>query len=77
MLFGLGISRSQGVFLNTNGRDGAGNPAPEIIADLELTIPGFDAQGRLGFLQLRAQDDPAAPSRLGGRILKTPAATAG
>jgi Ca2+-binding RTX toxin-like protein len=67
-LFGFGVSRTAGVYFNTAAKDSAGNLAPELIVDLDVTIPGLSTQGNLLFLQLLAQDDPAAPSRLGGRF---------
>ena len=65
-LMGFGVSRTDGVYFNTAAKDSAGNAAPELIVDLEVTIPGLDATGTLTFLQLdvRGRSDRAvAPGR--------------
>ncbi len=67
-LMGFGVSRSDGVYFNTAAKDNAGNSAPELTVDLEVTTPNLTAIGSLGFLQLQARDDETEPSRLAGRF---------
>jgi Ca2+-binding RTX toxin-like protein len=53
----FGVSRDDGFYFETSKPDEL-----EIMA--EATLGGLNAEGRLGFLTLRARDNAAAPSRL-------------
>ena len=75
-LMGFGVSRADGVYFNTAAKNDAGNPAPELTVDLDVTTPGLSAAGALAFLQLRAKDDETDPSHFAGRFtvdIKDPA----
>jgi hypothetical protein len=65
---GFGVSRSDGVYFDTDARDAAGNSIPELAVDLEVTAPSLSAVGSLAFLRLQAKDDETAPSRLAGQF---------
>ena len=54
---GFGVSRMDGFFWDTSAEN-------ELNVDVTATIPGFQAVGTLGFLQLDVTDDQADPSRL-------------
>ena len=54
---GFGVSRMDGFFLDTSAKN-------ELNVDVTATIPGFQAVGTLGFLQLNVTDNQADPSRL-------------
>ena len=49
------VSKTQGFFLSTAAND-------ELKFTIDATIPNFVAKGSLGFFQVDATDDPAAPS---------------
>ena len=53
----FGLSKNDGFYFNT------ANPN-ELQLNVGVTIPGFDALGQLGFLQIEARDDTADPSHI-------------
>ncbi len=51
----VGLSKEDGVYFKTNEED-------ELTIGLKATIPGFDAEGSLGFLQVNVTDGPGDPT---------------
>ncbi|MEF8756274.1 MAG: PKD domain-containing protein [Accumulibacter sp.] len=56
---GFGLSKSDGFFLDTSAQD-------ELTLRLGATIPGYHANGRIGFVNIEVHDDARDPSFLGG-----------
>ncbi|MBL8743785.1 MAG: hypothetical protein JNK04_21900, partial [Myxococcales bacterium] len=58
---GFGLSKSDGFFLDTSAQD-------ELTLMLGATIPGYHANGRIGFVNIEVHDDARDPSFLGGKF---------
>ena len=60
--FGFGISKQDGAFLDVSAAD-------DLKVDYKLSIPGLDATGKLGFLQIRAKDRASNPTSFSGQYV--------
>lgn len=56
----FGASTSRGFFIKPN----AGGATPELLLNVQASIPGFSTTGRLGILQVNVADIPEAPTLL-------------